>query len=150
MNAVPPKGQMSPKARAKTAADASNPAGESVHLTMDSATDLADDVLPERASAPPADAGRSARKPDIEPPPVPAGLANLELTLTVEVGQMRIPLRDLMSVEPGQLLTLDRMTAEPVAVLVNGKLFAHGEIVAIGERFGVRLTQIADSTGGIS
>lgn len=143
MNAVPPKGQMSPKARARASADT-----EAVHLTMESSSDLADDRLSGRESGAAADIGR-ARRPDIEPPPVPAGLASLELTLTVEVGQMRIPLRDLMSVEPGQLLTLDRMTAEPVAVLVNGKLFAHGEIVAIGERFGVRLTQIADSTGGI-
>jgi len=65
----------------------------------------------------------------------------------VEVGGLNIALKDLMSVEPGQLLALDRMTSEPVSVLVNGKPFARGEIVAIGDRYGVRLLEIVPAAG---
>ena len=73
---------------------------------------------------------------------LPPQFAGIELALTVEVGGLNIALKDLMSVEPGQLLALDRMTSEPVSVLVNGKPFARGEIVAIGDRYGVRLLEI--------
>ncbi|TPE60141.1 flagellar motor switch protein FliN [Sandaracinobacter neustonicus] len=137
MNAIPPKGQMA----AKPAPD-----GDPVRLTMDFGSDLAADALAEPEMA---EMGEPLPRARATPraPAMPAGLAGLELTLTVEVGQLRIPLKDLMAVEPGQLLALDRMTAEPVAVLVNGKLFAHGEIVAVGERFGVRLTDIAAPAG---
>ena len=141
MNALPPRGQLS----GKPAPDADH-----VRLTMDFATDLADDVLPATEAVPPASAPEqpppTARRGEPPRPPVPPGLAALELTLTVEVGQLRIPLRQLREVEPGQLLALDRLTSEPVAILVNGRLFAHGEIVAIGDRFGVRLTNIADAS----
>jgi flagellar motor switch protein FliN/FliY len=79
---------------------------------------------------------------------VPAHLAAIEVTLSVEIGCHQIPLRDLLSVEPGQLVPLDRMTAEPVSVLVNGKPFARGEVVAIGERYGVRLLEILEPGQG--
>jgi flagellar motor switch protein FliN/FliY len=74
--------------------------------------------------------------------------AQIELSLTVEVGSLSIALKDLMSVEPGQLLALDRMTSEPVSVLVNGQPFARGEIVAVGDRYGVRLLEIVSAAGG--
>jgi flagellar motor switch protein FliN len=77
---------------------------------------------------------------------LPAQFAQIELTLTVEVGSVSIALKELMSVEPGQLLALDRMTSEPVSVLVNGKPFARGEIVAVGDRYGVRLLEIVASS----
>lgn len=73
---------------------------------------------------------------------MPAQLAGIEVVLSVEVGSHRLPLRDLLSVEAGQLFPLDRLTSEPVTVLVNGRPFAAGEIVSIGDRFGVRLLDI--------
>jgi len=78
---------------------------------------------------------------------VPPQLAGIEVTLTVEIGSHRLPLKDLLSIDPGQLFALDRMTADPVAILVNGKPFALGEIVAIGDRFGVRLVDIVNPEG---
>jgi len=75
---------------------------------------------------------------------VPPQLAGIEVTLTVEIGSHRLPLKDLLSIDPGQLFALDRMTSEPVSILVNGKPFAQGEIVAIGDRFGVRLLDIVE------
>ncbi len=80
-----------------------------------------------------------------QPLAMPPQLAGIEVTLTVEIGSHRLPLKDLLSIDPGQLFALDRMTTEPVSILVNGKPFAHGEIVAIGDRFGVRLLDIVQS-----
>jgi len=77
---------------------------------------------------------------------MPAQLSGIEVTLSVEIGSHRLSLRDLLSVEPGQLVPLDRMTSEPVDILVNGKPFARGEVVAIGDRFGVRLTELVDGS----
>ncbi len=84
--------------------------------------------------------GTSARRKTMGA--MPAQLAGIEVTLSVEIGSHRLPLKDLLSVDPGQLFPLDRMTSEPVAILVNGRPFARGEVVAIGDRFGVRLLDI--------
>ncbi len=81
---------------------------------------------------------------------LPPQFAQIELSLTVEVGSLNISLKELVLVEPGQLLALDRMTNEPVSVLVNGKPFARGEIVAVGDRYGVRLLEIVSSSAGDS
>lgn len=77
---------------------------------------------------------------------MPAQLTGIEVTLTVQIGSHQLPLRDLLSVEPGLLVPLDRMTTEPVDILVNGRLFARGEVVAIGDRFGVRLLALAEAS----
>ena len=73
---------------------------------------------------------------------LPPLLAGIEVTLSVEIGSHRLPLGDLMAVDPGQIFALDRLTSEPVSVLVNGKPFARGEIVTMGDRFGVQLLEI--------
>lgn len=73
---------------------------------------------------------------------VPAQLAGVAVTLSVEVGAHQLTLQDLVNVEPGQLFALDRMTDEPVTILVNGQPFAEGEVVALDDRFGVRLLAI--------
>ncbi|WP_448585262.1 FliM/FliN family flagellar motor switch protein [Thermaurantiacus sp.] len=75
---------------------------------------------------------------------VPTALARIEVVVAVEVGRRRMPLAELVAAEPGALIPLDRLTDEPVDILVNGKPFGRGEIVAIGENFGVRLLDLAD------
>lgn len=96
--------------------------------------------------APAGDAGRAgARRPartlaDSLPP----HLAGLEIILSVEVGRARVPLADLVAVEPGQLFDLDTLVSEPVSILANGRPFASGEIVAVGDRFGVRIVALAE------
>jgi flagellar motor switch protein FliN/FliY len=70
-------------------------------------------------------------------------LARIDVTVTVEIGRTRMTLSELASVTPGELVALDRMTEEPVDVLVNGRLFARGEVVALGAAFGVRLLDLA-------
>ncbi len=86
--------------------------------------------------------------PEAAAPQVPPQLAAIEVTLSVEVGNRLVPLRELLAVEPGQLFALDRMTNEPVTILVNGRPFAQGEVVAMGERFGVRLLEILPGGAG--
>ena len=74
--------------------------------------------------------------------PLPPLLAGIEVTLSVEIGSHHLPLAQLLSIDPGQIFALDRLTTEPVNVLVNGKPFARGEIVTVGDRYGVRLTEM--------
>lgn len=78
---------------------------------------------------------------------VPPALARIEVTLTVEVGRRRMPLAEILSSEAGEVIALDRLTDEPVDILVNGKPFARGEIVAVGDSFGVRLVALAGPEG---
>jgi flagellar motor switch protein FliN len=62
--------------------------------------------------------------------------------VTVEVGRTRSTFAELMKLEPGALLELDRDAHEPADILVNGKIVAHGEIVTVGDRYGVRVTTV--------
>lgn len=76
--------------------------------------------------------------------PIPAHLAGIEVVVSVEVGRTRLPLGELLDVEPGQLFDLDTLVDEPVSILVNGRPFATGEIMAVGDRFGVRIVALED------
>ena len=69
-------------------------------------------------------------------------LGAIEVRLAVEVGAARLTLDALMALEPGTVLELDRRSDEPAAILVNERLFARGEIVTIGERFGIRIIEL--------
>lgn len=71
-------------------------------------------------------------------------LADIPVQVAVEIGRVRLPLRDLLNLEPGAILELDRAADAPVDVLVNGRLVAHGEVVVIGGEFAVRVTDIVD------
>jgi flagellar motor switch protein FliN/FliY len=79
----------------------------------------------------------------------PAGAdVNLDLvlevpvTLSLQVGSTQIPIRDLVRLVEGSVVALDRESREPMDVLVNGTLIAHGEIVLVDDQFGVRLTDV--------
>ena len=71
-------------------------------------------------------------------------LADVQVELAVELGRVRLPLRDLLSLDVGSVVELDRSAESPVDVLVNGTLVAHGEVVVIDGEFGVRITNIVD------
>jgi flagellar motor switch protein FliN/FliY len=74
-----------------------------------------------------------------------AGLAHLmdvPVHVTVEVGRTEISLGELARVSPGSLLELDSEAHQPADILVNGKIVARGEIVTIGEHYGVRITTV--------
>ncbi len=69
-------------------------------------------------------------------------LMDIPLNLEVVVGSTVIQIKELINLGPGSVLELDRETTEPVDIKVNGKLIAKGELVVVGERFGVRITEI--------
>jgi flagellar motor switch protein FliN/FliY len=69
---------------------------------------------------------------------------NVEMSLTVEIGRTRIAVRDVLGLEPGAVLELDRSAGAPADVLLNGRLIAHGEIVVIDQDYAVRITKILD------
>lgn len=94
----------------------------------------------QRAPAPPAaEAGIPAGVP---------GDVNLDVildvpvTLSMEVGRTRIPIRNLLQLNQGSVVELDRAAGEPLDVFVNGTLVAHGEVVVVNEKFGIRLTDV--------
>ena len=69
-------------------------------------------------------------------------LMDIPLSVEVVVGETVIQIRELINLGPGSVLELDRETTEPVDIKVNGKLIAKGELVVVGEKFGVRITEI--------
>ncbi len=66
----------------------------------------------------------------------------ISVRLSVEVGAVRMTLRDVLALQVGSVHALDRRVDQPVDVLINERLIARGEIVSIGDRFGVKLTEI--------
>ena len=83
-----------------------------------------------------------------EPAPSATGEVNLDVildvpvTLSMEVGRTRIPIRNLLQLNQGSVVELDRAAGEPLDVFVNGTLVAHGEVVVVNEKFGIRLTDV--------
>jgi flagellar motor switch protein FliN/FliY len=77
-------------------------------------------------------------------------LLNVSLALSAELGRRNLRLSELLKVGPGSVLELDRRADAPVDLLVNGRLIARGEIVAVDERYGVRITEIVARRGARS
>ena len=71
-------------------------------------------------------------------------LENIEVKLTVEVGSTEIKIRDLLRLNEGSVVELDRLAGDPLDILANGTTIAKGEVVMVGERFGIRFTEVAD------
>ena len=92
--------------------------------------------------------GEVSYEPLPEAPAAPAGEADLGMVLdvpvelTVEIGRTTMTIRETLEIGPGAIITLNRLTGEPVDLLVNGERIARGEVVAIDEEFGLRVTQI--------
>ncbi len=83
--------------------------------------------------------------PDMEPHNVDLGLlANVRVSMTVEVGNTQITLQDLLRLNEGSVVELDRMAGDPLDILVNGTPIAKGEVVVVGEKFGIRFGDIVD------
>lgn len=90
-------------------------------------------------------------------PPKPADIHGLEgpnldvildipVMISMEVGSTEINIRNLLQLNQGSVIELDRLAGEPLDVLVNGTLVAHGEVVVVNEKFGIRLTDVISPT----
>ncbi len=115
------------------------------------ALDEASEVL-ERDHAP----AEAAPRPATAAPAAPAAAdgevagANLDMLLdvglkvTVELGRARLKFRDVLNLAAGSIVELQKLTSEPVDILVNGALLATGEVVVVDDHFAVRVTKLLD------
>ena len=71
-------------------------------------------------------------------------LENIDVKLTVEVGSAELKIRELLRLNEGSVIELDRLAGDPLDILINGTMIAKGEVVMVGERFGIRFTEVAD------
>lgn len=69
-------------------------------------------------------------------------ILDIPVTLSMEVGNTDISIRNLLQLSQGSVVELDRVAGEPLDVLVNGTLIAHGEVVVVNDRYGIRLTDV--------
>ena len=74
-------------------------------------------------------------------------LKDIDVAVSVELGVASMRLRDICALGEGQVVTLDRLVDEPLDLLVNGKVVARGEVVAEGNRFGLRILELAGGEG---
>jgi flagellar motor switch protein FliN/FliY len=91
----------------------------------------------------------SADSPPMDAAGQPAGgdvnlevILEVPVTLSMEVGRTRIPIRNLLQLNQGSVVELDRAAGELLDVFVNGTLVAHGEVVVVNDKFGIRLTDV--------
>ena len=69
-------------------------------------------------------------------------LLDVPLRISVELGKATMTIREVLGLGPGSIVELDKMAGEPVDIVANDKLIAHGEVVVVDENFGVRVTDI--------
>ena len=69
-------------------------------------------------------------------------ILDIPVTISMEIGSTKVNIRHLLQLNQGSVVELDRMAGEPLDVKVNGTLIAHGEVVVVNEKFGIRLTDI--------
>ncbi len=82
---------------------------------------------------------------DVEPEGIEPNLdviLNIPVTLSMQIGRTQMTIEELMQLNRGSVVKLDRMAGEPMDVLVNGTLIAHGEVVVVNEKFGIRLLDV--------
>lgn len=78
----------------------------------------------------------TAKNPDLDV------ILDIPVSISMEVGATSITIRNLLQLNQGSVIELDRLAGEPLDVLVNGTLIAHGEVVVVNEKFGIRMTDV--------
>ncbi|OUS03202.1 flagellar motor switch protein FliN [Gammaproteobacteria bacterium 42_54_T18] len=99
-----------------------------------------DDLMAQAEAAPSSMPVAGADNPNLDV------ILDIPVTLTMEVGSTQINIRNLLQLNQGSVIELDRLAGEPLDVLVNGTLIAHGEVVVVNEKFGIRLTDVISPT----
>lgn len=72
-------------------------------------------------------------------------ILDIPITLSVEIGKSKLSIRHLLQLNQGSVVELERIAGEPLDVLVNGMLVAHGEVVVVNDKLGVRLTDVVSA-----
>jgi flagellar motor switch protein FliN/FliY len=73
-------------------------------------------------------------------------ILDVPVTISMEIGRTQINIRNLLQLNQGSVVELDRLAGEPMDVLVNGTLVAHGEVVVVNDKFGIRLTDVISTS----
>ncbi|ELR65105.1 Flagellar motor switch protein FliN [Photobacterium marinum] len=73
-------------------------------------------------------------------------ILDIPVTISMEVGRSQISIRNLLQLNQGSVVELDRVAGESLDVMVNGTLIAHGEVVVVNDKFGIRLTDVISQT----
>ena len=84
----------------------------------------------------------------VSPPPQRSVefIKDIPITVSVELGRVRMSIEEVLHLNPGSLVTLKRQINEPIDLYINDRMIGHGEIVAVDEFFGVRVTELLDTT----
>ena len=69
-------------------------------------------------------------------------ILDVPVDISMEIGRTKMSIRNLLKLNQGSVIELDRLAGEPMDVLVNGTLIAHGEVVVVNDKFGIRLTDV--------
>lgn len=70
---------------------------------------------------------------------------DIPVTLSMEIGRTKISIRNLLQLNQGSVVELDRLAGEPLDVTANGTLIAHGEVVVVNDKYGIRLTDVVSA-----
>lgn len=70
-------------------------------------------------------------------------LMDVNMSLSIEIGRTQMKLRELLSLSKGTVIELNKLSGEPLDILANGKLIAHGDVIAVNGKYGIRLTDVA-------
>ena len=89
----------------------------------------------------PSSSGPGARESNSGSPDMDV-ILDIPVQLAMEVGSTTISIRNLLQLNKGSVIELDRLAGEPLDILVNGTLIAHGEVVVVNEKFGIRMTDV--------
>jgi len=95
-----------------------------------------DDKQPGKEVADEGKAEGKAGSPDLDV------ILDIPVRISMEVGSTAITIRNLLQLNQGSVIELDRLAGEPLDVLVNGTLIAHGEVVVVNDKFGIRMTDV--------
>ena len=112
--------------------------GEEEAVETAAETPAAETLAAETSAAEPAREGERAGFENLRV------LENIEVELTVVVGSAEMKIRDLLRLNEGSVIELDRLAGDPLDILANGTIIAKGEVVMVGERFGIRFSEIVD------
>ncbi len=90
-----------------------------------------------------ADGNSEPVKADVSPEDIKLDvILDVPVTVSMEIGRTQVNIRNLLQLNQGSVIELDRFAGEPMDVLVNGTLIAHGEVVVVNDKFGIRLTDV--------
>jgi flagellar motor switch protein FliN/FliY len=94
---------------------------------------MSDETIEQRVSA----------KPPADDSPLPLSLLrDVEVEVTLEIGRKRMRIADVLRVTKGSTIELSKFAGEPLEILVNGQLLGRGEAIVVGDRYGVRITEL--------